>query len=163
MNPSVLIAIIGAVASLGGVAVAQRVTSRNARKAAETTERLEARKLDEAGWQAQYAGWKDDALKLRELRDRDQEKYESDRTKLEQRLSEQAEKLGTMETKLTEIVRARAQEQAYLDSILSWCRVVVVLLRQANIAYPPVPPGVTDPAPPLPSLPTGPPPPPSPA
>src|SRR5438270_4762714 len=156
MNTSVLIAIIGAVASVVGVIIAQRVTARNATKASETTERLEERKLDQAGWAAQYAGWKDDALKLREQRDRDQERYEQDRIKFEARLAE-------MDAKLTEIVRARAQEQAYLDSLLSWCRVVVVLLRQAGISFPPLPPGVTAPPPPLPSLPTSPPPPPNPA
>ena len=42
------------------------------------------------------------------------------------------------------VARERAQEQAYLDALVAWCRIVVQLLRQAGIAYPPLPPGVSD-------------------
>lgn len=144
MDTAIIIAVIGLVGSLGGVYLAQRITARTARQAAQTTAELETRKLDQATWQEQYQGWRDDALKLRELLSAQEDRAREDRERSEQRISDLDKRLQILTRRLDDIQRERAKERAQLDSIISWCRVVVVLLRQAGVAYPPLPPGVLD-------------------
>ena len=144
MNASIIVATIGLIGSVTAVLIANRYTARTARRAAETTERMEERKLDASTWKDQYEGWREDALKLRELRDADQARYEADRLRWEAKINECAIKVDQLSGQMAVVARERAQEQAYLDALVAWCRIVVQLLRQAGIAYPPLPPGVSD-------------------
>jgi hypothetical protein len=144
MDASIVVAVLGLVGSVTAVVIANRYTSRTARKAAQATERMEERKLDASTWKDQYEGWREDALKLRELRDADQARYEADRERWETKINDCVEKIDRMQAQLAVVARERAQEQAYLDALVAWCRIVVQLLRQAGVAYPPVPPGITD-------------------
>lgn len=144
MNPSIVVAAIGLFGSVVAVVIANRYTARTARRAADMTERMEERKLDASTWKDQYEGWREDALKLRELRDADQARYEADRERWETKLTECASKIDLMQHQLALINSERAQEQAYLEAVVAWCRTVVNLLIQAGIAYPPPPPGIAD-------------------
>jgi hypothetical protein len=105
---------------------------------------MEERKLDASTWKEQYEGWREDAIKLRQLRDEDQAKYETDRERWEDKINDCTVKIERMEERLALINRERAQEQHYLESVVAWCRVVVRLLHEAGIAYPPAPPGIAD-------------------
>lgn len=144
MNPSIVVAAIGLFGSVVAVVIANRYTSRTARRAADMTERMEERKLDASTWKDQYEGWREDALKLRELRDADQARYETDRARLEDKLTECAAKVDRVHDQLVRINAERAQEQAYLEAVVAWCRTVVNLLIKAGVAYPPPPPGIAD-------------------
>jgi hypothetical protein len=144
MNTSIVVAVLGLIGSVAAVYIANRYTARTARRAADATERMEERKLDASTWKDQYEGWREDALKLRELRDADQARYEADRERWETKINDCVEKIDRMQAQLAVVARERAQEQAYLDALVAWCRIVVQLLRQAGVAYPPVPPGITD-------------------
>jgi hypothetical protein len=144
VNTSIIVAVLGLIGSVAAVIIANRYTARTARRAADATERMEERKLDASTWKDQYEGWREDALKLRELRDADQARYENDRAHWEAKLNECNAKIDQLQQQMAVVARERVQEQAYLDALVAWCRVVVALLRQAGIAYPPVPPGITD-------------------
>src|SRR5437899_717365 len=110
MNPSIVVAAIGLFGSVVAVVIANRYTARTARRAADMTERMEERKLDASTWKDQYEGWREDALKLRELRDADQARYETDRARLEAKLTECAAKVDRVHDQLVRINAERAQE-----------------------------------------------------
>lgn len=140
MDSSVIIAIIALVSSLGGIVVASRYTARTARQAQETTKLIEEKKLDASSWQEQVKSWRDDVRQLRELRAQDRADHETEMSKCMTRIDnlEEARRRDAQE---------RARDRAHLDAFVSWSRMVAKLLRQADIAYPPPPPGVEDTSP----------------
>lgn len=144
----IIAALMGALGTILGVTITNFVSSRTARRSAELTATVQTREIEQQGWQQHYEAWKDEALQLRRLRDEDQQRYEANRRNLEARFAEMSEKVNAMETRMTTMTRERAEERVFLEAIIAWCRVVVRLLREAGIAYPPLPPGVvadTDP------------------
>jgi uncharacterized membrane-anchored protein YhcB (DUF1043 family) len=140
MSESLVVAGIGALVSIAVAIIANRYTSRTARQAQETTAELEDRKLDASTWKEQYQGWKDDAIKLRELREQDRKDFETSINECKGLINELRAQIDWMK-------EDRMRDQAYLYSVNAWCRAVVVLLRDAGIPYPPPPRGLdaTDP------------------
>lgn len=135
MEPSVLIAVLALISSLGGVVVANRYTARTAREAQETTAEIESKKLDASSWQEALKGWKDDVRQLREDRAEDAARYEADLAKLQGRVNSLAEELEAVN-------RARVFDRTQIDAMVAWGRIVVQMMRTAGIAYPPPPPGI---------------------
>jgi hypothetical protein len=145
MNTSIIVAVLGLIGSVAAVIIANRYTARTARRAADATERMEERKLDASTWKDQYEGWREDALKLRELRDADQARYEADRAAL----GSQAQRVQRQDRPAPGRSspswpgsgrRSRRTWTRWSPGAGSWWH----LLRQAGVAYPPVPPGITD-------------------
>jgi hypothetical protein len=148
MDPSVIIAIISLVGSVGGIWVANRYTARTARDAqaqaralGEQTAEIERKKLDQESWRVQVDSWRADVAQLRELRMEDQQRHEIEMQKMQSRLDATDEQLRLM-------MRERAFDRAHIEAMVAWGRVVVSMMRTAGIAYPPPPPGVTDTLPP---------------
>src|SRR5206468_2644409 len=105
VNASIIVATIGLIGSVTAVLIANRYTARTARRAAETTERMEERKLDASTWKDQYEGWREDALKLRELRDADQARYEQDRQRWEAKLTDCAINIEKLQGQMAVVAR----------------------------------------------------------
>lgn len=137
MDPSVLIAVIGAIASIIGIIMANRYTTRIAKNAQLATQQIEEKKLDVASWQEQVKSWRDDVKQLRELRIQDRNEYEIE-------LHKAMARIDVLEQARIVDARERAQDRANLDALRAWGRVVVSLLRSANVVYPPPPPGIAD-------------------
>lgn len=135
MNTSVIVAIIGAIVSVIVAFIANRYTSQTARDAQRSTRELDQRKLDVESWKEQYQGWKDDALKLRTLREEDIKGFEVKATDFQEQINELRGQMDWMK-------EDRLRDQAYLFSVNAWCRSVVALLRDAGIPYPPPPTGL---------------------
>jgi uncharacterized membrane-anchored protein YhcB (DUF1043 family) len=137
VEPSVIIAILGVVSSLGVVVIANRYTARTARAAQETTAEIEEKKLDAASWKDQVESWRSDVKELREQRAADSRRFEEQLARQATRIDELT---ATVERQSGEIMRDRA----HVTALVSWGRRVVALLREAGIAFPPPPPGVAD-------------------
>lgn len=144
MNATIIAALIGLFGSISGVYIANRWQARTARRVAEAQEDVATQELQVNVWHQQYEAWKADAIALREQRDADQQRYEADRNRFEQRFAEMAQEMEGLKARVSTLTRERAEEQAYVEALIAWCRVVVRLLQQAGIAYPPLPAGVSD-------------------
>lgn len=137
MDPSVVIALVGAIASIGGIYIANRYTTRIAKNAQIATQQIEEKKLDVASWQEQVKSWRDDVKQLRELRMQDKRDYEIE-------LEKATHRIDVLEQARIVDARERAHDRAHIDAFVAWGRVVVTLLRRANVVYPPPPPGISD-------------------
>ena len=141
MDVSVILAVIAMVSSLGGIVVANRYTARTAREAQRQSAEIEEKKLDSASWKESVNNWKDDVQQLRAARREDQVQYENDLSKLQSRLD-------ALDEELKIVNRARAFDRAQIDAMVAWGRVVVAMMRNADIPFPPAPPGVAESIPP---------------
>jgi type II secretory pathway pseudopilin PulG len=137
VDPSVVIAIVGAIASIGGIFVANRYTSRIAKNAQIATQQIEEKKLDVASWQDQVKSWRDDVKQLRELRVQDRTEYENE-------LHKAMTRIDALEEARRADARERAADRAIIDAMGAWGRVVVAILNKAEIVYPMPPPGIAD-------------------
>jgi hypothetical protein len=137
LDPSVIVAVLALVSSLGGIVVANRFTARTARQAQETTADIERKKLDASSWQDAVKLWKDDVMQLRKDREEDSVRHETEVIKLQSRLE-------SMEDELRVVNRRGALLLARDDAMVAWSRVVVTIMREAGIVFPPPPPGVAE-------------------
>ena len=139
IDPSVIVAIIALVSSVGGIIVANRYTSRNAREAAAKSVVVEQSKLDEMRRQSLMDNMQEEILRLNEMR-------KADRTEFEARLAETNQRLSAISTEHEQYRRERSFLQQQVDTLVMWSRAVVRVMRGAGVQYPPPPPGVdTDP------------------
>lgn len=145
MDTSLLVALVGLATSLGGIIIAQRYTARTARAAQASTAAIETRKLDVTSWQAQVEAWRADVKQLRELRAEDKAEHEAEMARMQERID-------GLDTKLRDASRERVRDRANMDALIAWARVVVGLLRQAELVFPAPPPGVTDTDPGIPAF-----------
>jgi hypothetical protein len=141
MDASVIVAVLALVSSLGGIVVANRYTARTARDAQKQAAEIEEKKLDAASWKQSIDNWKDDVQQLRAARNEDRVQYENE-------LSKMKSQLEAMDEELKMINRSRAFDRAQIDAMVAWSRVVIAMMRSADIPFPPAPPGVADSLPP---------------
>ena len=137
MDPSVVIAIVGAIASIVGIFIANRYTTRIAKNAQLATQQIEEKKLDVASWQEQVKSWRDDVKQLRELRVQDRTEYENE-------LHKAMARIDALEDARRIDARERASDRATMDAMRAWGRVVVGILTRADIVFPMPPPGISD-------------------
>jgi hypothetical protein len=141
MDPSVIVAVLALLSSLGGIVIANRFTARTARQAQETSAEIERKKLDASSWQEAVALWKDDVKQLRERLVEDDLRHELETTKLQGRID-------TMEEELRLVNRDRAFDRIRIDALVAWSRHAVTVMRNAGITFPNPPPGVEESLPP---------------
>jgi uncharacterized membrane-anchored protein YhcB (DUF1043 family) len=144
MDSSIWIAVIGGAVAVLVAYITSRYTNRAAKDAQQQTRELEEKKLDSSTWQAQVSGWREDALKLRELRDADRREFETEIAECHQKMDETQDQVRQLREALDVVMGERARERAYLIQVQSWCRQIVVLLKGSGIQYPPAPPGLVD-------------------
>lgn len=137
MDPSVIVAALALVSSLGGIVVANRFTARTARQAQETTAEIERKKLDAASWADAVKLWQNDVVLLRQRISDDRTEYETDTAKMQGRLE-------AMEEELRQVQRERIYDRHRIDALVVWSRTAVRMMREAGISFPQPPPGVTD-------------------
>lgn len=120
--------------------VVQRVTARNARRAYELQKENEDRKnsLEQA------KQWRDDTVELRKQRDEDRKEYEADRIEWRAELGQMKVEMAGLRVQVESLTSERRDAEVLISQLTTWCKVVVVLLRQHNIPYPTLPPGITD-------------------
>lgn len=150
LDPSVIVAIIALVSSVGGIFVANRYTSKNARDAAAKSVIVEQGKLDEQRRQSLMDNMQEEITRLNDMRRTDREEYQrvrqEDRDEFARRLAETNVKLATISTEHDQYRRERTFLQQQVDTLVLWSRAVVRVMRSAGVQYPPPPPGVdTDP------------------
>lgn len=139
IDTSVIVAIIALISSVGGIIVANRYTSRNARDAAAKSVQVEQSKLDEARRQSLMDNMQEEISRITEQRRKDREDFENELTKLNGRLT-------TISNEHEQYRRERSFLQQQVDTLIMWSRAVVRVMRGAGVQYPPPPPGVdTDP------------------
>jgi len=139
IDASVIVAIIALIGSVGGIVVANRYTSRNARDAAAKSVIVEQSKLDESRRQNLMDNMQEEIDRINTMR-------KQDRTEFEQRLAETNLRLTELMVQHDNYRRDRVLLQQQVDSLVMWSRAVIRILRGASLQYPPPPPGVdTDP------------------
>jgi septal ring factor EnvC (AmiA/AmiB activator) len=139
IDTSVIVAILAAVASIGGIIVANRYTSRTARDAAAKSVLVEQGKLDEQRRQSLMDNMQEEITRVNEMRKQDRQEFEA-------RITETNARLTELSGEHDRYRRERSFLQQQVDSLVLWSRAVVRVMRGNNIAYPPPPPGVdTDP------------------
>ena len=136
---------------LGGVAVGLLGllgVLRTARVAREANNRAAAIE----GWQQ----WRQDAKTLREERDAERERFRTQLTEVERRLMAECDgKVRLIDERLTSVIRdyTRAEERhrrelaivhAQLEQTIMWIRKVVPIMRQRELPFPDLPPGILD-------------------
>jgi hypothetical protein len=141
VDASVIVSIVALVSSIGGVYVANRFTAKTARQAQETTAEIESRKLDATAMVERDKAWKDDVDRLRARMYEDDQRHEQETAKLEGRLQ-------ALEEELRLVNRQRAFDRAHIDAMVAWSRIVVGMMKEAGITFPPPPPGISDTLPP---------------
>jgi spore coat protein CotF len=139
LDPSVIVAIIALISSVGGIIIANRYTSRNARDAAAKSVIVEQGKLDEQRRQSLMDNMQEEITRLTDMRRKDREDFEAELAKTNARLT-------TISTEHDQYRRERTFLQQQVDTLVMWSRAVVRVMRTAGVQYPPPPPGVdTDP------------------
>jgi hypothetical protein len=137
IDTSVIVAIIALVGSIGGIVIANRYTSRNARDAAAKSVIVEQSKLDESRRQNLMDNMQEEITRLNEMR-------KADRIEFEQRLAETNLRLTELMTQHDNYRRDRVLLQQQVDSLVLWSRSVIRILRGAELQYPPPPPGAPE-------------------
>lgn len=140
LDNGVITAILSLIGLLLTTVIVQRVTARNARRAYELQKENEDRKSN----LEQAKQWREDTVLLRQQREEDKKEYEADRDEWRGEMQTMKKELHTLQDQVNTLTSKRRDDEAYIGQLITWCKVVVVLLRQHNIPYPTLPPGITD-------------------
>ena len=145
MNSAITLPVVGAVlvGLLGLIGVWR--TARVARQANDRSTAID-------GWQE----WRNDAKALREERDAERARYEAKLVELDRRLTAECDgKVRLLDDRLTAMITdyARAEERhrremlmvhSQLEQTILWIRRVVPIMRERQLPFPDLPPGILD-------------------
>lgn len=151
IDPSVIVAIIALVSSIGGIFIANKFTARSARDAQSKAATVEQNKLDEQRRQSLMDNMQEEINRIDEMRRRDRQEYitirDEDKEAFEAHRKDCAERISLLEDEQRRLRRERNTLSGRVDDLILWSRAVVRVMRNAGITYPPPPPGVdsTDP------------------
>lgn len=147
MDPTIAVAVLALISSLGGIVVANRYAARGARSAQEAAQRIENTKVDAEAYKRARESY-DAALKEQEQRiARLRKEMEDDRREHERDMAECLRRIERLEGDL-ERDRGRLRRLASdLAKLSAWARRLIRSLRSQGIAYdpPPIELGDTDP------------------
>ena len=138
IETSVVVAILGFLGVVLAAIITQKYTARNARRAYEQQQEAESKRHE----LEQAKSWRDDTIELRRQREEDRREYEEDRLEWRREMQQMRDEISSLRKELIDVRAELHDKEEYTRQLVTWCKVVVVLLRQNGIAHPDVPPGI---------------------
>lgn len=134
MDPTILVALVSGVALVVSALVTLlgvRYTQRQARAAADATARLEANKVDARAYESARETWAEHVVHLREQV-----------AELRGRIDELEQGRVRDRTRIRELEEGRIRDEARIGDLTRYARILLRILGEHHIAYPPPPPGL---------------------
>jgi septal ring factor EnvC (AmiA/AmiB activator) len=133
VDPTLTVAIVGAIASIAVAVIANRFASRSARAAQRRTAEIERTKVDAEAYGRARESY-DAALATQDRRIRElTAAMDSDRREYRSEIAE-------CKSRIRELEEARKQDRRTLLTVAVWARQILVILRSHEIEFPPPPP-----------------------
>jgi uncharacterized membrane-anchored protein YhcB (DUF1043 family) len=130
VDPTLTVAIVGAIASIAVAVIANRFASRSARAAQRRTAEIERTKVDAEAYGRARESY-DAALATQDRRIRELTAAMD---------SEYRSEIAECKSRIRELEEARKQDRRTLLTVAVWARQILVILRSHEIEFPPPPP-----------------------